>query len=72
MPPHGQMMPSQPFMGPRYPGGPRPVVRMPPQMPGDFNGPPGQSMMGNSGPGPGMGGPRGGGMGSMGPGKDTQ
>lgn len=34
--PHGQMMSSQPFMGPRYPAGPRPV-RMPP-LGGDFNG----------------------------------
>lgn len=37
-PPHSQMMSSQPFMGPRYPGGPRPGVRMPPQMGNDFNG----------------------------------
>lgn len=37
--PHNQMM-NQPFMGgPRYPGGPRPGVRMPPHMPNDFNSP---------------------------------
>lgn len=38
-PQHGQMMPGQPFMGPRYPTGPRggPGVRMP--MGSDFNGP---------------------------------
>lgn len=35
-PPHSQIMPSQPFMGPRYPAGPRPV-RLP-QLGGDFNG----------------------------------
>ncbi|XP_063995414.1 single-stranded DNA-binding protein 3 isoform X8 [Diachasmimorpha longicaudata] len=35
------------FMGPRYPSGPRPTVRMP-QMGNDFNGPPGQTMMPNS------------------------
>merc|ERR1719341_1800194 len=38
---------NQPFMSPRYPGGPRPGVRMP-QMPSDFNGPPGQPIMPNS------------------------
>lgn len=37
-PPHSQMMSSQPFMGPRYPAGPRPGVRMPPQIGNDFNG----------------------------------
>ncbi|XP_077500538.1 sequence-specific single-stranded DNA-binding protein isoform X14 [Amblyomma americanum] len=40
---------SQPFMSPRYPGGPRPGVRMPQQV--DFNPPggvPGQPMMPNS------------------------
>ncbi|CAH0395458.1 unnamed protein product [Bemisia tabaci] len=42
-PPHSQMMASQPFMGPRYPG-PRPGVRMP-QLGNDFNGPPGQPMI---------------------------
>lgn len=36
------MMPNQPFMGPRYPSGPRPPVRMPQGMGNDFNGPPGQ------------------------------
>lgn len=36
-PPHSQMMSSQPFMGPRYPAGPRPGVRMP-QIGSDFNG----------------------------------
>lgn len=36
-PPHTQMMSSQPFMGPRYPAGPRPGVRMP-QIGSDFNG----------------------------------
>ncbi|EFX69153.1 hypothetical protein DAPPUDRAFT_62513 [Daphnia pulex] len=37
-----------PFMGPRYPGGPRPgSVRMP-QMGPEFGGPPGQPMMPNS------------------------
>ncbi|XP_063995412.1 single-stranded DNA-binding protein 3 isoform X6 [Diachasmimorpha longicaudata] len=45
-PSHSQMMPAQ-FMGPRYPSGPRPTVRMP-QMGNDFNGPPGQTMMPNS------------------------
>ncbi|XP_067120676.1 single-stranded DNA-binding protein 3-like isoform X1 [Centruroides vittatus] len=48
-PPHNQMMQSQPFMSPRYPGGPRPGVRMPQQV--DFNPPgsvPGQPMMPNS------------------------
>ncbi|XP_032793600.1 single-stranded DNA-binding protein 3 isoform X3 [Daphnia magna] len=78
--PHTQMMPGQPFMGPRYPGGPRPgSVRMP-QMGPEFGGPPGQPMMPNSldptrqgppmsGMGPRLGGPRGpGGMGPMGPG----
>ncbi|XP_053982845.1 single-stranded DNA-binding protein 3 [Hylaeus volcanicus] len=45
-PPHSQMMSTQ-FMGPRYPPGPRPGVRMP-QMGNDFNGPPGQPMMPNS------------------------
>ncbi|KYQ51048.1 Single-stranded DNA-binding protein 3, partial [Trachymyrmex zeteki] len=45
-PPHSQMMSTQ-FMGPRYPAGPRPGVRMP-QMGNDFNGPPGQPMMPNS------------------------
>jgi len=35
--PHSQMMPGQPFMGPRYPGGPRPGVRMP-QMGPEFGG----------------------------------
>ncbi|XP_077290844.1 sequence-specific single-stranded DNA-binding protein isoform X6 [Arctopsyche grandis] len=66
----------QPFMGPWYPPGPgpRPSVRMP--MPNDFNGPPGQPMMGNSmergGPpgmmNPRMNPPRGPGMGPMSPG----
>lgn len=37
-PPHSQMMSSQPFLGPRYPAGPRPGVRMPPQIGNDFNG----------------------------------
>nr|CAD7453740.1 unnamed protein product [Timema tahoe] len=46
-PPRTQMMSSQPFMGPRYPAGPRPGVRMP-QMGSDFDGPSGQSMMPNS------------------------
>ncbi|XP_074095510.1 sequence-specific single-stranded DNA-binding protein isoform X8 [Cotesia typhae] len=45
-PPHSQMMSTQ-FMGPRYPSGPRPGVRMP-QMGNDFNGPPGQPMMPNN------------------------
>lgn len=36
-PPHSQIMTSQPFMGPRYPAGPRPSVRMP-QIGSDFNG----------------------------------
>lgn len=36
-PPHSQMMSTQPFMGPRYPAGPRPGVRMP-QIGSDFNG----------------------------------
>lgn len=36
-PPHTQMMSTQPFMGPRYPAGPRPGVRMP-QIGSDFNG----------------------------------
>ncbi|XP_054162763.1 single-stranded DNA-binding protein 3-like isoform X3 [Oppia nitens] len=48
-PPHNQMMQNQPFMSPRYPGGPRPGVRMPQQV--DFNPPggvPGQPMMPNS------------------------
>ncbi|XP_022243741.1 single-stranded DNA-binding protein 3-like isoform X4 [Limulus polyphemus] len=48
-PPHGQMMQNQAFMSPRYPGGPRPGVRMPQQV--DFNPPggvPGQPMMPNS------------------------
>ncbi|XP_046747483.1 single-stranded DNA-binding protein 3 isoform X8 [Diprion similis] len=45
-PPHSQMMSTQ-FMGPRYPAGPRPSVRMP-QMANDFNGPPGQPMMPNN------------------------
>ncbi|XP_070194554.1 single-stranded DNA-binding protein 3-like isoform X4 [Littorina saxatilis] len=43
-PPHNPMMgpgpgPNQPFMSPRYPGGPRVPVRMP----NDFNGPPGSA-----------------------------
>ncbi|XP_076061708.1 sequence-specific single-stranded DNA-binding protein isoform X5 [Oratosquilla oratoria] len=48
-PPGGSpMMPNQPFgLSPRYPGGPRPGVRMP-QMPSDFSAPPGQPMMPNS------------------------
>ncbi|XP_075529087.1 single-stranded DNA-binding protein 3-like isoform X7 [Dermacentor variabilis] len=48
-PPHTQMMQNQPFMSPRYPGGPRPGVRMPQQV--EFNPPggvPGQPMMPNS------------------------
>ncbi|XP_066582641.1 single-stranded DNA-binding protein 3 isoform X5 [Prorops nasuta] len=46
--PGGPMPPTFfPFMGPRYPAGPRPGVRMP-QMGNDFNGPPGQPMMQNS------------------------
>jgi hypothetical protein len=48
-PPHGQMMQNQPFMSPRYPGGPRPGVRMPQQV--DFNPPggvPGQPLMPNT------------------------
>ncbi|XP_076353373.1 single-stranded DNA-binding protein 3-like isoform X33 [Tachypleus tridentatus] len=47
--PHGQMMQNQVFMSPRYPGGPRPGVRMAQQV--DFNPPggvPGQPMMPNS------------------------
>ncbi|XP_047473507.1 single-stranded DNA-binding protein 3-like isoform X5 [Penaeus chinensis] len=49
MGPGGPMPPGffPPFMSPRYPGGPRPGVRMP-QMPNDFNGPPGQPIMPNS------------------------
>ncbi|XP_039762387.1 single-stranded DNA-binding protein 3 isoform X2 [Pararge aegeria] len=62
--PHGpqpQLMGTgQPFIGPWYAGGPRSAVRM--GMGNDFNGPPGQGMMGNSlerGAGGGMlGGPR--------------
>ncbi|KAJ3639515.1 hypothetical protein Zmor_002872 [Zophobas morio] len=46
-PPHSQMMSTQPFMGPRYPAGPRPGVRMP-QIGSDFNGPPGQPMIPNN------------------------
>nr|CAD7570511.1 unnamed protein product [Timema californicum] len=46
-PPHSQMMSSQPFMGPRYPAGPRPGVRMP-QIGNEFNGPPSQPMMPSS------------------------
>lgn len=51
-PGHNQMMPNQPFMGPRgYPGpgpGPRgPGVRMPQGMGNDFNGPP-QPLMPNN------------------------
>lgn len=49
-PPHGQMMPNQPFMSPRYPGGPRSGVRMPQ----DFNpgpGGPGPMMPGSMDPG---------------------
>lgn len=46
-PPHGQMMGSQPYMGARYPGGPRPGVCMP-NLGNDFNGPPGQPMIPNS------------------------
>ncbi|XP_074095511.1 sequence-specific single-stranded DNA-binding protein isoform X9 [Cotesia typhae] len=77
-PPHSQMMSTQ-FMGPRYPSGPRPGVRMP-QMGNDFNGPPGQPMMPNNmdpnrqGPpgmnpmNPRMNPPRGPAMGPMGPG----
>ncbi|GFO18864.1 single-stranded DNA-binding protein 3-like protein [Plakobranchus ocellatus] len=39
-PPHNPMMGgNQPFMSPRYPGGPRVPVRMPNQV--EFNGPPG-------------------------------
>ncbi|KAF2343871.1 hypothetical protein FHG87_025373, partial [Trinorchestia longiramus] len=63
-----------PFMTPRYPGAPRPGVRMP-QMPNDFNGPPGDGdFVGWQGMNPRMGGPRGPamgpgpGMGPMGPG----
>ncbi|XP_047542289.1 single-stranded DNA-binding protein 3 isoform X4 [Vanessa atalanta] len=48
--PHGpqpQLMGTgQPFIGPWYSGGPRSAVRM--GMGNDFNGPPGQGMMGNS------------------------
>ncbi|XP_073964283.1 sequence-specific single-stranded DNA-binding protein isoform X2 [Choristoneura fumiferana] len=47
--PHGpqpQLMGSQPFIGPWYASGPRQAVRM--GMGNDFNGPPGQGMMGNS------------------------
>ncbi|KAF0306842.1 Single-stranded DNA-binding protein 3 [Amphibalanus amphitrite] len=44
--PHGTMMPSQ-YMPTRFPGGPRPGVRMPGNM-GEFNGPPGQPMMPSS------------------------
>ncbi|XP_042225167.1 single-stranded DNA-binding protein 3-like isoform X4 [Homarus americanus] len=49
MGPGGPMPPGffPPFMSPRYPGGPRPGVRMP-QMHNDFNGPPGQPIMPNS------------------------
>ncbi|CAH1964419.1 unnamed protein product [Acanthoscelides obtectus] len=46
-PPHSQIMTQQPFMGPRYPAGPRPGVRMP-QIGSDFNGPPGQPLMPNN------------------------
>ncbi|XP_025410184.1 single-stranded DNA-binding protein 3-like isoform X5 [Sipha flava] len=43
-PSHGQMISNQPFMGPRYPGGPRPGIRMS-QLGNDFNSPSGQPMM---------------------------
>uniref|UniRef100_A0A2H8TVH6 Single-stranded DNA-binding protein 3 n=1 Tax=Melanaphis sacchari TaxID=742174 RepID=A0A2H8TVH6_9HEMI len=43
-PSHGQMLSNQPFMGPRYPGGPRPGIRMS-QLGNDFNSPTGQPMM---------------------------
>lgn len=70
--PHSQMMASQSFMGPRYPGGPRPGVRIP-QMPNDFNGPPGQPIMpsmdpSRQGPSSSMNNPRGPSMGPLGPG----
>ncbi|XP_046986775.1 single-stranded DNA-binding protein 3 isoform X6 [Schistocerca americana] len=47
--PGGPMPPGffPPFMGPRYPAGPRPGVRMP-QLGNEFNGPPGQPMLPNS------------------------
>ncbi|XP_039299190.1 single-stranded DNA-binding protein 3 isoform X4 [Nilaparvata lugens] len=47
--PGGPMPPGffPPFMGPRYPAGPRPGVRMP-QLGNDFSGPPGQPMMPNT------------------------
>uniref|UniRef100_A0A1B6K1G5 Uncharacterized protein n=1 Tax=Homalodisca liturata TaxID=320908 RepID=A0A1B6K1G5_9HEMI len=47
--PGGPMPPGffPPFLGPRYPSGPRPGVRMP-QLGNEFNGPPGQAMMPNS------------------------
>ncbi|KAK8402611.1 hypothetical protein O3P69_000763 [Scylla paramamosain] len=83
MGPAGPMPPGffPPFMSPRYPGGPRPGVRMP-QMHSDFTGPPAQPIMPNSmdptrqgppGMNPRMTGPRGPamgpgpGMGPMGP-----
>ncbi|XP_025410181.1 single-stranded DNA-binding protein 3-like isoform X2 [Sipha flava] len=59
-PSHGQMISNQPFMGPRYPGGPRPGIRMS-QLGNDFNSPSGQPMM------PGMDPLRQGGMGPMNP-----
>ncbi|CAI6371666.1 unnamed protein product [Macrosiphum euphorbiae] len=59
-PSHGQMLSNQPFMGPRYPGGPRPGIRMS-QLGNDFNSPTGQPMM------PGMDPLRQGGMGPMNP-----
>lgn len=51
-PPHGQMMPNQPFMSPRYPGGPGPRSGV--RMPQDFNpgpGGPGPMMPGSMDPG---------------------
>jgi len=81
MPPTDHMGPGffPPFMGPRFPSGPRQGVRMP-QLGNEFNGPPGQPMMpsgmdptraGGPGMNPRMNPPRGPGMvpGTYGPGQ---
>lgn len=49
-PPPSQMMPNQPYMGPRFPGGPRPNVRMSQQdfNPGGPGGMAGQPMLPNN------------------------
>ncbi|XP_076347397.1 single-stranded DNA-binding protein 3-like isoform X5 [Tachypleus tridentatus] len=47
-PPHGQMIQNQTFVTPRYPGGPRPGIRMPQHIEFSPTGVPGEPVMPNS------------------------